>query len=123
MCEEIKGASTIVPKSLMISIAINGVLGLGILLAALFCIGNVDNALNTPTKFPYIEIFAQATKSNRSTTGMVVLIVVLMTFATTAIVTAASRMMWAFARDQGLPGSGFLSKVMTKSLYTTEKSY
>ena len=114
MCEEIKGASTIVPKSLMISIAINGMLGLGILLAALFCIGNVDDALNTPTKFPYIEIFAQATKSNRSTTGMVVLILVLITFATTAVVTAASRMMWAFARDQGLPGSDFLSKVMTK---------
>lgn len=111
MCEEIKGASIIVPRSLMISIGINGVLGLGMLLATLYCLGDVDNALNTPTKFPYIEIFRQATGSNGGATGMASVILVLFIFATTAVLTAASRMLWAFARDQGLPGSGFLSKV------------
>lgn len=115
MCEEIKDASTVVPQSLLISIGVNGVLGFGMLLAVLFCIGNIDNALDTPTKFPFIEIFAQATGSNGGATGMTTLILVLTTFCNVAVVAAASRMMWAFARDKGLPFSGILSRVSLPS--------
>lgn len=120
MCEEIKGASTFVPRSMMSSIAINGILGIAMLLATLFCIGNVDDALQTPTKFPFIEIFAQGVKSNGGATGMLIIIEFMIIFATITFVTATSRMTWAFARDQGLPGSNFLSKV-TKTL--TVSSY
>lgn len=111
MCEEIKDASTVVPKSLIVSIGLNGVLGLGMLLAVLFCLGNIDDALNTPTKFPFIEIFAQATGSIGGATGMTTLILIMTIFCCISILAAGSRMTWAFARDQGLPFSGFLSRV------------
>lgn len=111
LCEEIKDASTVVPKSLMVSIGLNGVLGFGMLLAVLFCLGNIDDALNTPTRFPFIEIFAQATGSNGGATGMTTVILSLTIFCCISILAAASRMTWAFARDKGLPFSGILSRV------------
>lgn len=111
MVEEIKDASTVVPQSMMIGIMVNGVLGFAMLLALLFCIGNVDDALNTPTKFPFIEIFAQATGSHGGAVGMTTLVLFLIIFATIVTVTATSRMTWAFARDKGLPGSGIIGRV------------
>lgn len=111
MCEEIRDASTVVPQSLMLSTVLNGVLGLAMLIAILFCIGDVETALESPTKFPFIEIFAQATRSNGGATAMTTFIIFMAIFCTIAILASASRMMWAFARDKGLPGSAILSRV------------
>lgn len=111
MCEEIKGASTVVPQGLMISIVLNGLLGVAMLLAFLFCMGNARDALDTPTKFPFIEIFAQATGSSAGATGMTTIILCMLFAASITVLTAASRVTWAFARDRGLPFSGILSRV------------
>lgn len=111
MSEEIKNASTVVPHALLASIGLNGLLGFSMLIAILFCIGNIDNALATPTGFPFIEIFQQAVKSNAGATAMTAIVLSLMIFATIAVLAATSRMMWAFARDNGLPGSGYISRV------------
>ena len=69
--EEIENASSVIPRSMCISVLLNGSFGFGMLVAVLFCIGNVDNALATPTKFPFIEIFAQATGTKVGGTAMV----------------------------------------------------
>lgn len=53
------------------SVIINGFLGLGMLIAVLFCLGNLEDALSTPTGFPFIEIFRQATNSTSGGTVMV----------------------------------------------------
>jgi len=111
MCEEIKNASTVVPNSLVASIGLNGMMGFAMLIAILFCIGDIDNALSTSTGFPFIEIFHQAVQSNGGATAMTAVVLSLMIFATIAVLAAASRMMWAFARDNGLPGSRFISRV------------
>lgn len=115
MCEEIKNASTVVPQSLMASIGINGVLGFAMLIAILFCIGDIDNALTTPTGFPFIEIFFQAAGSAAGATAMTAIVMSMMIFATWAVLAAASRMMWAFARDNGLPFSQYLMRVEPKT--------
>ena len=52
MSEEIKNASTVVPHALVASIALNGIMGFAMLIAILFCIGDIDNALSTATGFP-----------------------------------------------------------------------
>ncbi|OAP59078.1 hypothetical protein AYL99_06376 [Fonsecaea erecta] len=111
MSEEIKNASTVVPHSLVASIGLNGLMGFAMLIAILFCIGDIDNALSTPTGFPFIEIFKQAVKSNGGATALTSIVLSLMIFATIAVLAAASRMTWAFARDNGLPGSRFISRV------------
>ena len=111
MSEEIRHANINVPRSVFTSVALNGLLGFAIMLATLFGIGDIDAALNTPTGFPFIEIFTQATGSNGGGIGMSSIILVMIFAATIGFVATSSRMIWAFARDSGLPFSPFLSKV------------
>lgn len=63
MCEEIRNASTVVPQTMIASLMINGVLAFGMLVAVLFCIGDITAAVGSPTGCPFIEIFTQATAS------------------------------------------------------------
>lgn len=111
MSEEIRNASTIVPYSLITSLMLNGILGLGMLIAVLFCLGDVEAALDSPTKYPFMEIFFQATGSLPGSTAMIAIITVLQICAAIACLAGSSRMTWSFARDHGLPGWRYLSKV------------
>lgn len=90
---------------------LNGVLGFAALMAILFCAGNIKDALETPTGYPFMEIFFQATNSAAGATAMACVILALVFFATLGLIATASRMTWAFARDNGLPGSRWLAKV------------
>ena len=111
MCEEIINATTVVPRAMMFSIGVNGVLGFAITVAICFCVGDVETALDSATGFPFLEMFFRATHNLSSATAMAVLIELLIIFCHISIMAAASRMMWAFARDFGLPGSTYLNKV------------
>ena len=111
MSEEIQNASVIVPKSIMLSTLINGALGLGITITVLFCMGNVEDAVNSPTGFPFMEIFLQATNSLTGTTVMISICIVMALSAQAGLLAAASRMCWSFARDRGLPGWRYISRV------------
>lgn len=57
MCEEMKNAAVPVPHAMIWSIIINGILGFGILLGALFCLGDLNTILETPTDYPFMAIF------------------------------------------------------------------
>ncbi|KAF2471005.1 putative amino acid permease [Lindgomyces ingoldianus] len=111
MAEEVKDASINVPRSMFFTIFLNGALGFAMIIAILFCIGDVDNALATPTGYPFIEIFRNATQSTAGATAMTSILIALIIFATFGYVASASRQLWAFARDQGLPFSNVIAKV------------
>ncbi|KAL6714501.1 hypothetical protein ACLMJK_007926 [Lecanora helva] len=111
MAEEIPNATAVVPRVMIATTLLNGVLGFAALMAILFCAGDIDKALHSPTGYPFVEIFHQATNSIGGTTAMVCVFVVLGICATIGLITTASRMTWAFARDNGLPGSQWLGQV------------
>lgn len=111
MSEEIQNASTVVPNVMLASILLNGVLGFALLVAILFCLGNIDDALATPTGFPFIEIFLQATNSVGGATGMTGIILILLVAAAIGIMATASRLLWSFARDGGVPFSNYIKRV------------
>jgi choline transport protein len=113
MSEEIANAAVNVPRSIVTSVIINGALGFGMLIATIFCTGDIDAALNAQTTigFPFIEIFLQATGSVGGSTGMTSIIIALAFSSTIGFLATASRMIWSFARDKGLPFSNILSKV------------
>ena len=90
---------------------LNGLLGFAALMAILFCVGDIEKAEKSPTGYPFIEIFYQATNSAGGATAMVCVILALVFFATIGLIATASRMTWAFARDNGLPGSHWLAMV------------
>ncbi|MCJ1232705.1 hypothetical protein MMC14_000658 [Varicellaria rhodocarpa] len=96
---------------MIFSIAINGIMGFGMLLALLFCLGDPETALSTPTGYPFIAIFLQAVDSVSGALTMSAIITTLATLGTISWVAGASRMTWSFARDRGLPGWRYLSKV------------
>ena len=111
MSEEIRNANINVPRSIFASVFVNGLLGFAVLLVTLFGIGDITAALTTPTGYPFIEIFTQATKSIGGGIGLSAIVIMMIFAATIGFVATSSRMIWAFARDGGLPFSGFLSKV------------
>lgn len=111
MSEEIENPSVTVPRSIITSIMINGCLGFGILMATLFGLGDLDSVLKSPTGYPYMEIFLQATRSITGTIVMAAIVTALGICSTIGFVATSSRMTWSFARDRGLPFSNTLSKV------------
>lgn len=56
---------------MLASIALNGSLGFAIVTATLFCLGNEQDALGSPTGYPFIEVFLNATGSNAGANAMV----------------------------------------------------
>jgi amino acid transporter len=116
MSEEVHSAARIVPWNMIITLVINGVLGFGMLLALLFSLTNPESALASPTGYPAIQVFYDASKSVNGTTLMVVLILLLCFAAMFGQFASASRQMWSFARDNGLPFSSQLQYVSPKSL-------
>lgn len=115
MSEEIQNAAVVVPNAIVFSIILNGVLGFGMALALLFCIGDIDAALHTNTEFPFIEIFYQAVQDVTGAALMTSIIITLSLCATVGIVASASRQLWAFSRDRAIPGWEHIQRVNSKS--------
>jgi Amino acid permease len=111
MGEEVRNSAITVPRIVILTIVINGVMAFGFLLVILFCIGDVEKALNTPTGFPIIEIFYQATGSKTAATLMETCIIIIAFAASFGNMASVSRLTWAFARDGGLFFSDFFSFV------------
>jgi choline transport protein len=99
------------------TLALNGITGLIMIVTYAFCVGDIDEILASQTGFPFIQVLLNATNSVKATTGMTLLIMILQFCAAISNVATTSRQMYAFARDEGLPGSSFLSCVSSFSLY------
>ena len=110
--EEVKNSNLVVPRSIVSSIVINGALALGILLATLFSLGDIEKIISSPpVEFPFMAVFTQAAGSNSKGSGLVAVIVFMFVWATITTLASSSRMTWSFARDRGLPFSGFQGRV------------
>lgn len=109
--EEVQDAATVVPWCMVTTIILNGMLGMGTVIVFLFCIGDMQKALNSDTGYDFIEVFYNATQSKAGTTVMTSILLSLAMFATFGLLASASRQTWAFARDRGLPFSRALSEV------------
>ena len=103
LSDEITDPARRVPQAMMWAVALNAVMALAFVITLLFCIGDVNAALSTRTGFPIIQIFYQTTKSKAGATALVCLILVSNTISTFGFFTSVSRLIWAFARDKGLP--------------------
>ncbi|KAE8317690.1 putative amino acid permease [Aspergillus transmontanensis] len=111
MAGEVQHASVVIPRALILTVLINGVLGFGMLIGVLFCMGDLDAATSTPTGYPYMEIFLQATNSLSGTVTMICISLVIGICSAISMIAATSRQFWSFARDRGGPGWRLWSKV------------
>ncbi|KAF9890416.1 hypothetical protein FE257_006084 [Aspergillus nanangensis] len=115
MSEEITNAPVAVPRSIMLSVLINGTLGFGMLIATLFCMGNIDQALESPTGYPFMDIYLQATGSVAGTAAMCSIITIMGMCTSVGMLATTSRQLWSFSRDRGVP----LWRVWSKVTSTT----
>ena len=95
----------------MWSIFINGLFGFIMMITYCFTLGNPANILATETGYPFIQAFYNATNSRTGTSVMVAVIIVNVTSSVISTLATVSRQTWSFARDRGLPFSGFLGHV------------
>ncbi|KAK5134388.1 hypothetical protein LTR08_006568 [Meristemomyces frigidus] len=111
MSEEIQDASITLPKAIMWSTGPNFLLSFIMAVTLIFTLGDIDDILATPTYQPFIQIFYNATRSYAATNVMVAIVIVMLTSCCVSEVATSARQLWSFARDRGLPFSGWLSHV------------
>ncbi|RYP49804.1 hypothetical protein DL769_011039 [Monosporascus sp. CRB-8-3] len=117
LAEELPHASLHVPQAMVGSVLINGLMGLAYAIVLLYSAGSLESLLETPTGFPFMQIYLDATQSRAGTTVMSVMLVVVATAATVAGVASSSRTLWAFARDRATPFDSYLSAILLGLIY------
>ncbi|OCH85847.1 amino acid transporter [Obba rivulosa] len=113
MTEETRNAAMSGPIGIVMAISVSAVLGWFLLLGLLFSIQDLDNTLATPTGEPVAQIFLD-TVGEKGAIVLMVIVIGAMFFCGVFSVTSNSRMMYAFARDGGIPGHKFFHKVDPK---------
>lgn len=141
MSEEIQSAAIAVPQALFYTIFINGSLAFSMIIALLFCITDLSaaEAAADTMFYPFLQVFQSGVKSTAGACVMASIILVLAiaggigVYAVCDFITflpcfppnpyvggcwrscsqSASRMVWSFARDRGLPFDKYFAKVCT----------
>ncbi|KAK4031494.1 amino acid/polyamine transporter I [Parachaetomium inaequale] len=118
MSEEIKSASIVVPRALLYTIFINGLLAFAMILGLLFSITDLEGALDASNTvfYPFLQIFQTAVNSTAGAVAMASVILVMAVASSVGVYASASRIMWSFSRDRGLPFSGLLVRLTNNAL-------
>jgi choline transport protein len=95
----------------MASVVLNGSLAFIMSVTLIFTLGDVESVLSGVTGYPFIQIFYNATQSYAGTNVLTAIVIIMLTGCCISELAASSRQVWSFARDQGLPGWSWLSKV------------
>ncbi|KAM3496866.1 hypothetical protein MY10362_009764 [Beauveria mimosiformis] len=111
MSEKTLNSAVAVPKSIFLSMFINGTTGFAMTVAVLFCIKDLETVLGSPTGFAHMQLFLDSTGSVVGSTVMAAIITILGACATVGMLASTSRVFWSFARDRGLPFWRVLSRV------------
>lgn len=111
MAEELKDASTQLPKAMMMTAGVNYVIGFLMMIAIVFVVGDVSEALDTPTGQPWVHILWNAVQSKTPTIIFMVTVIFFLIVCSVNANTGSSRQIFAFARDGGLPYSEWISSV------------
>ena len=109
--EEVKDASETLPRAILWGVALNAILGYITVLTLCFTITDPETLLNSPTGYPFIQLFYSVTNSYAGADIMVALVIITLVSAVISEIATASRQIWSFARDHGLPFSSWLAKV------------
>lgn len=118
MSEEIQSAATVVPKAILYTILINGILAFAMVISMFFCAGDLHAAIQAGHRlfFPFLHIFRQAVSSSTFACVMGAVILVTSIPCAVGVYATASRMIWSFSRDQGLPFSDGLVKLTKNNM-------
>ncbi|KAL9594593.1 MAG: hypothetical protein Q9219_006953 [cf. Caloplaca sp. 3 TL-2023] len=111
MSEEVEDASRTLPRSIMWSVYLNGAMGFIMAVTMCYCLGDLSVIVDTPTGYPFIQVFYNATNSYAAANVMTAIMIVTLTACCISEVATSSRQLWSFARDKGIPFSNWFAYV------------
>ncbi|KAF3802564.1 Choline transport protein [Colletotrichum gloeosporioides] len=109
MSDEVKKAQTRVPRSVILACTVNSVMLVAFVIVLLFYIGPVDTLSTAP--LPLIYVVYNATGSRAATNALISLVAIIIFLALFNMLASVSRLVWVFAKDNGLPFSNFFSVI------------
>ncbi|KDE77572.1 hypothetical protein AO1008_03616 [Aspergillus oryzae 100-8] len=110
MIEEIPNPSVKGPKVMLTCVGIGTFTGSVFLIVLLFVAGDITDVVSSKAG-PLLQILLHATQNTAGAICLLMLPLVCLVFATLSVMTTSSRMIFAFARDGGLPASRFFAHV------------
>jgi len=110
VAEETKHASVVAAKGILTSAAATSVLGFAATILFLFCTPDLNILFALPAPQPFVQLYAMALGKGGSI-FMTIVAVLGLTLNTSVSIVAASRLVFAVARDGVLPFSGWISQV------------
>ena len=102
----------------MWSVCVNATIAFLMAVTLIFTLGDINSIFASTTRQPFIQVFYNATQSYTAVNVMTAIVVILLGACCISEVATASRQIWSFARDDGLPGSAWLSRVIRRFLST-----
>ncbi|KAH7886553.1 amino acid permease-domain-containing protein [Phlebopus sp. FC_14] len=114
MTEETHNAAMAGAVGIITAIGVSAVLGWFLILGLLFSIQDLAGTVGSATGQPVTQIFLD-TVGEKGAIVLMVIVIGAMYFCGTFSVTSNSRMMFAFARDGGIPGHTFFRKVDSRT--------
>jgi choline transport protein len=114
MAEEVHDASRNLPKSILGAVALNGLLSFIMAMTLMFCVGDAEAVLAAADDYngyAFLAIFQNAVSNPHALNMMVFIVIFGLINCAISETAVASRQIWSFARDNGLPFSGWLSHV------------
>lgn len=114
MAEEVPRPERNIPFAIIGTVAIGFVTSFIYSICMFFSISDLDRLVKTATGTPILELYYQATRSVPAASFLEFLICLTGLGCQIACHTWQARLCWSFARDRGLPGSRYWSKVHPK---------
>jgi amino acid transporter len=108
VAEETKGAQEAAPRGIVNAVWVSGVVGFVMLVVITLAIGDLDATAKAANPFVYV---VRTALGGRLGGALVWMVIGAMWFCGLSSVTSNSRMLFAFARDGGAPGSTALARV------------
>ncbi|KAM7196841.1 amino acid transporter [Rhypophila sp. PSN 637] len=119
MSEELRNASKTLPRAMIITMVLNGTLGFVMLVTFCMILGGfgdgLDDILSTATTQPFIQVFYEVVQNKSGATFMTCIIILTEACGVINNIATSSRQLWAFARDKGVPFSGWFAVVQSKN--------
>lgn len=110
MAEEIHDSSRNLPRAILAAVGLNAFLSFLMAITLVFTMG--DGGAQDITGYPFVTIFYNAVQDLGGVNAMVFLVIFGLTNCAISETATASRQVWSFARDNGLPFSRWLAQVM-----------
>ncbi|KAK5717360.1 hypothetical protein LTR15_009254 [Elasticomyces elasticus] len=108
LSEELHDAAYVLPRAMVATACANYVMGFDMVLTIMFTVGpDVESVLSTPYGQRWVQIVHNATNSYAAS----MVVGLLLTCCLINNVTTASRQLWSFARDGGVPFGPFFATV------------